>query len=114
MDWKFKYINFGVALLNLKKLRDTGKVDEIIEDLNITPRFACEQDCFNELCQDGIYVFDSSYNGNSYTEPFAKPRIYHFAGIGESFPWSGERWQDAPLVKKYREMSWDEVLKRGD
>ena len=91
------YINAGVMVLNLAKLRD-GKGDEIIEALN-TRRFPYnEQDCINELCQGGILEISSDYNANAYTTPTKTPKIVHFAAI--------PRWQNAPLVQQYRDKAW--------
>lgn len=91
------YINAGVMVMNLAKLRD-GKGDEIIEALN-TRRFPFnEQDCINELCQGGILEISSDYNANAYTIPTSTPKMVHFAAIPQ--------WKDAPLVKQYRDMAW--------
>lgn len=87
------YVNCGVMLLNLKKLRD-GKGDELIDALN-TQRYGFnEQDCIAERCQDGIYVMDSAYNANNYTELTTAPKIVHFAAI--------KHYQDHPLVQMYK------------
>ena len=95
------YINCGVMLLNLKKLRDDGKGDELIEALNTKRYDFNEQDCIAEKCQGGILEMPSDYNANTFTVPTTTPKIMHFAAI--------PRWQNAPLVKVYRDMSWDEV-----
>lgn len=92
------YINAGVMLLNLKRLRE-GKGDELIEALN-TRRFAYnEQDCINELCD--IYEMSSDYNANNYTLPTTSPKIQHFAAI--------YRWQNSPLVQMYQKMDWSDI-----
>ena len=87
------YINCGVMVLNLAKLRD-GKGDEIIEALNTKKYDFNEQDCINELCRGGIKEISSDYNANNYTITTTTPKIVHFAAI--------QRWQDHPLVKQYR------------
>ena len=46
----FTYINFGVCMLNLAKLRNNKKDNDIIHMLNTHYYFANEQDCFNDLC----------------------------------------------------------------
>ena len=99
------YINFGVCMMNLAKLRD-GTDDRIIYDLNNRYRFASEQDSFNLHCGKKL-VFSSTYNANAFTAPCANPKVIHFAGIGEIFPWSRKRWQDHPIVQKYREADWE-------
>lgn len=99
------YINFGVCMMNLAKLRD-GTDDKIIYDLNHRYRFASEQDAFNLYCHRKLTI-PSTYNANAYTAPCESPKVVHFAGIGEIFPWSGVRWQDFPIVQKYRDKEWE-------
>lgn len=101
------YINFGVCMMNLAKLRD-GTDDRIIHDLNTNYRFANEQDAFNLLCNKKL-VISSKYNANQYTAQCEAPKIVHYAGIGEAFPWSRVRWQDMPLAKEYRNRNWEIV-----
>ena len=114
-EWKKQgyaqpYINFGVLLLNLAQLRD-GMDDRIIHTLNTEYAFTGEQDVMNRLCHDHVKVLPSTYNANDYVEPCDDPKVIHYAGIGENFPWSGVRWQELPLAVKYREMSWEEALR---
>lgn len=87
------YINCGVMVLNLAKLRD-GKGDEIIEALNTRKYDFNEQDCINELCSGGIKEISSDYNSNNYTITTTTPKIIHFAAI--------RNWQNHPLVNQYR------------
>lgn len=95
------YVNAGVMLLNLKRLRETGKGDEIINALN-TKRYPYnEQDCINELCNGGIYKMPSDYNANDWTEPTTTPKLVHFAAI--------HRWQNHPLVELYRNKDWKDI-----
>lgn len=95
------YVNAGVMLLNLKRLRDTGKGDEIIDALN-TRRFSYnEQDCINELCIGGIYKMSSDYNASNWTEPTTTPKLIHFAAIS--------RWQNHPIVDVYRNKDWKDI-----
>lgn len=98
--WKSKnclYINAGVMVMNLAKLRD-GRGDSIIRELNTKKYTFCEQDCINLLCRGEMLEIPSFYNANNYTEPTTKPKIVHFAAV--------PAWQNAPLVSKYREMDW--------
>ena len=95
------YVNCGVMLLNLRKLRDDGKGDELIEALNTVRYGFNEQDCIAERCQGGMLVIPSDYNQNAYTEPTTTPKIVHFAAI--------KRWQSHPLVTMYRDMPWDQI-----
>lgn len=94
----FLAINMGVALLNLKKLRDDHKDDEIIEALNTIQYDYNEQDCIAEKCQGHIFEFPPDYNMHNWADyDKAKHRkIYHFAAV--------KNWREFPLVKKYRDI----------
>lgn len=99
-DDKSFYTNIGVALYNLKKLRD-GKVDEVIAELNKHRYSFLEQDVFNFLCQGSILDMDSSYNANDYTLPTYDKKIIHYAGIKD--------WNHEFYVEKYRALEWDRI-----
>lgn len=90
------YINTGVMLLNLKKIREDKKDDEIISDLNTYKRAFPEQDCFNDLFFGKILELSSDYNVNYYTKKPLHKKILHFAAI--------KQWQKMPIVKKYQDM----------
>lgn len=96
------YINAGVMLMNLKKLREDGKGDEIIEHLNTFRYLFPEQDCINRLCQGGIYKIPSDYNANNYTEPTTTPKLIHFAAV--------RGYQRTEIVKIFREMPMEIVM----
>ena len=98
------YTNVGVALMNLKKQRETGKTDEYIDVLNRQWYMYIDQDVMNYLSQGYIYEMNSEYNANDWTEACQNPRIVHFAGI------SRDKWRKHPMAKKYENMSWDEVM----
>ena len=90
------YINTGVLLFNLKKLREDGKDDEAIHDLNTYYRFYPEQDCFNDLFSGKILELPSDYNVNNYSHSNCKSlKIIHFAAI--------KNWSKMPMVEKYRD-----------
>ena len=74
-----QYCNTGVALYNLKKLRD-GKADEVIDVLNRQRFTFVEQDVFSYLCQGYILDMPSRFNTTEYTLKCTAPRIKHFAG----------------------------------
>ena len=92
----FIYTNFGVALLNLKKIREDRKDDEIIQDLNHNFRPFCEQDSFNILCQSNIFSLPADYNISNYTDTqhATRRKIIHYARV--------KNWQKLPLVTKYK------------
>ena len=99
------YTNVGVCLMNLKRLRETGKTYECINVLNTRKYTFVDQDVMNYLCQGYIYEMDSTYNATNYTKSCQNPRIIHFAGMKR------ENWQKHPKAKFYNQTSWDDILK---
>ena len=91
------YVNGGVVLWNLEKMRD-GMADRIIRELN-TIRYAFpEQDAMNKFCRGNMYELSSSYNVTRYTTKTAYPRIYHYAAT--------PGWYEMnPMVQLYKEMN---------
>lgn len=101
------YINFGVVMMNLNKLRTDGKDDEIIHALNTT-KFGCpEQDAFNKLCANHIITIPNDYNATVHshiTGDAQHERIIHYAGI--------KFWRHYGPVKEYADKSWDSIMQR--
>ena len=105
------YVNCGVLVMDLRLLREID--DKILHSLNTEYTFANEQDVFNKMCRGRIKLLPSRYNASSFSAPCGDPKIIHFAGIGEHLPWSRRRWQDSPLVQKYKRISWEEIKCRN-
>ena len=97
------YINAGVMMINLKKLRQDGMDDILIDALNTKKFDFADQDCINELCQDKILVIPSTYNANDYTEKCTNPKIRHFAAEKD--------WRENPILYQYRNRNWCEMRK---
>ena len=97
------YVNVGVTLYNLAKLRD-GKADEVIDVLNRAKYPNIEQDVFSYLCNGRIQYMPPEYNATRYTEKCKDPKIIHFAGYNHKY------WTKRPEFEAYRAMSWDEVF----
>lgn len=97
------YCNTGVSLYNLDMLRD-GKADEVIDVLNRHYFMWPEQDALNYLCQGRIACMPPAYNWCPWVmQSFTPvPRIVHYAARDD--------WRDEPPVRKYRGMSWREVM----
>lgn len=74
------YINMGVAMLNLKKIREEHKDDELIDALNTYWYRYKEQDCFNEFFRGHILILPSDYNSCIQAAPPKHEKITHFAG----------------------------------
>lgn len=103
-----QYCNTGVALYNLDMLRD-GKAKEVVHCLNVRRFPNIEQDVFSFLCQGRIHEMPSEYNaGHRWTKPASVVRIRHYAGD------KAEKWRAMPEVVKYRQMSWDDVLRKHE
>lgn len=96
------YTNAGVLMLNLKKLREDGKDDEmILEQDNIYHEYV-SQDVLNFCCEGKILELPSDYNACNYTPPTNNKRIIHYAAIRNV-------WRSYPIVEKYRSIPWDEI-----
>ena len=91
----FTYINMGVAMMNLKKWREDGLAEKLVQDLHTYYFEETEQTAINMACQGHILVLNSMYNRNNYTDwHLGKEKIIHYAAI--------KGWQEFPLVQKYR------------
>ena len=95
------YMNMGVAMQNLKLLRDSGMDDKIIQMLNNKKFKFAEQDCMNQLCCKRILTISSIYNANNFTAPCDFPKIRHFA--------AEENWRSNPIVDQYRKIRWNDI-----
>lgn len=98
------YINAGVILLNLKKLREDHIDDEMIHDLNTQQHCFVAQDSLNRFCHGHILQIPGEYNTSTYTENGTEPyRVMHFAG---GFP---RGWRERADVKYYRDLSLGDI-----
>lgn len=98
IDASSPYVNAGVLLMNLKKLREDGMVEKMIvaarefEDVFVQG----DQDILNYTLQNGIKVVDDRYNWTSehvlrnWARPSGvEPCIHHFTGSVK--PWTENR-----------------------
>lgn len=97
------YVNIGVALYNLEKLRD-GMGDEVVKALNEGNYTYLEQDVFNQKCKGKILEIGSEYNATNYTKPTNHPKIVHYAGMKH------EEWRKIPLVEHYYNVPWTDIF----
>ena len=101
------YINFGVVMMNLEKLRQENKQSEIIEVLNRKKVDCPEQTAYNEACAGHILPLPADYNSTVYSHITGKAereRVLHYAG--QTF------WKHYANVLKYSQLTWDEILFR--
>ena len=93
-------------MMNLEKMRNDGMGDKLIQAVN-TEHFCCpEQDAFNKYCKGQIYKLPNDYNVTVYSHITGEPlkeRILHYAGL--------KYWKHFGPVKKYYNLSWDEIMK---
>lgn len=103
-----KYYNIGVAMFNLKKIREERADDYSISYLNCTTTPYIDQDAWNRFSRWGMDL-PVRFNESMVTGYTEEPAIVHFAGIKD--------WQKSPkaprreYLKKYREMTWEEALR---
>lgn len=101
------YYNAGVALFDLEKMRGVGADEKLITFLNTVKVPYVDQDAVCRLA-GRVTNLDVRYNECFVTGYTETPAIVHFAGYRD--------WQNSTRVprreyiKKYREMSWDEVM----
>ena len=100
----YPYINCGVMMMNLEKLRD-GMAERIINLLNTKRYLYNEQDCMNEtLTTDEKLIISPAYNYGFFNQgAMCIPHIIHFAG-------HGKRFNDLDIVKQWRDKDWSEIL----
>lgn len=99
----FTYINNGVALYNLKLLRESGKAQEMINELNTVRYPDTEQDVINLFCQGKIVTLPACYNANDWTDADKNVHIIHYAGR--------KSWSTYPEYREYEKLDWDFVMK---
>ena len=100
-----KYINGGVILLNLKKLKEDKMDDTIINALN-TNHFKFDiQDCYSKYCNKNILSLPPDYNFNKWTDykKANNKKIIHYAGINTNI------WSEFKEVKKYQQISFTNI-----
>ena len=93
--WR-EYINAGVLMWNLDKIREDKMDDKMIGMLNNLDFQLPEQHVINLACKDHIQILDSAYNFCDYVYPPREPvKILHFAGKAGRESWMRkEIWGD--------------------
>lgn len=97
------YVNAGVTMWNLKKIREDGIDDKMIDDLNRNRRMFVCQDTLNAFCRDRIFQLPAMYNVSDFTEQSKRVKIFHYAG-GRP-----KDWRKLPIVEYYRNLPLDEI-----
>lgn len=104
---KHEYINSGVLLMNLKKMRDCNLEDHFLNLLN-TYHFDCiapDQDYLNAMCNGKIYYLNESWDAmpNDAKPPLNKTNIIHYNLFSK--PWCYDNIQYGDIFWKYAEDS---------
>lgn len=109
-----KYINSGVVLFNLKKIREDNIIQKWFYVINNRKLVYPDQDALNIVCTDNELYLHSMYNFiNNVTVPVLNHnlvRIYHYAGpktdwLADRF--YGEEWYDS------EELFYNEIVKQS-
>lgn len=87
------YYNVGVCLMNLKKIRDEGKAEDMKRALEVLHYRFVAQDCMNDVLDKALEL-PSDYNACMFTARTDNIVIQHFA--------NRQDWRDLPDVKQYR------------
>ena len=95
----FVYINAGVMMFNLKKIREEHQDDKYIYNLNNCFRYYPEQECFSALSQGKILELPSKYNLSCASGISVDEKIIHFAAY--------KKWQNLRIVQEYRNLPLD-------
>ena len=99
----YPYLNMGVTLHNLAKLRD-NKAAQIINILNTTPHQFPEQDVFNIYCCGHTVQLPAEYNCSMCTEKAQEVWIRHFAAEPV------EKWTKTKEYRYYNDIPFRSVL----
>ncbi len=95
------YFNMGVAMLNLQKIREDKKDDEMIDALNTYWYRYKEQDCFNEFFRGHALILPSDYNCCIQADIPSHEKITHFAGH--------YKLEQFPHFNYYKNISFNEL-----
>ena len=99
----FMYINAGVLLMDLEKLR-AGFGDEMVEIANRRKLRCPDQDAINLICQGRILELNPIYNASDWTLAPMNAKIYHFAGV--------RNYTERKLFKSYMDMKGGDIHAR--
>ena len=100
----FMYVNAGVLLMDLEKLRTGGFGDEMVEIANRRKLNCPDQDAINLICQGRILELNPIYNASDWTQAPMNAKIWHYAG--------DHHYTERKLFKRYMEMKWRDIHAR--
>lgn len=105
---KYHYINSGVLLMNLKRMREAQLEQRFLELMN-TYHFDCiapDQDYLNVMCSGKILYLPASWDAmpTQGTKPIKNPKLIHYNLFAK--PWCYDHVQ-------YEEYFWEYAKKSG-
>lgn len=109
---KDTYINAGVCLMDMKKIRDLDLMSKWLEMVNTRFYHCHDQDILNITCRGQIQSVGNEYNSSLSTSYNMDPKIVHYAGRK---PWSTKDvhnqkiWKD--LETECRELRLNRIPK---
>ena len=74
---KEHYINSGVCLFNLEKIRKDNITKKLDEYVNTNKLFYPDQDTLNVIFKDKILFLNNKYNSSLFTGEATNFKIYH-------------------------------------
>lgn len=97
------YYNMGVAVLNLKQMRDDGAEPDMERYLNDVWQPFADQDAWNKygIEKDKFVTMDVKWNESTVTGMTSNPGIIHYCGFKNWF--SNTSMPRAEYLNKYRE-----------
>lgn len=81
------YINSGVMLMDLDRIRAEGLPDIWLHEINTTHYSCHDQDVINKTCRGRIRLVSNRWNSSASTGHTFPPGIAHFAGPAAMKPW---------------------------
>lgn len=88
------YINAGVTLMDLDKIRAAGLPELWLKEINARWYSCHDQDVINMTCKERIKLVDLKYNASLSTGLDIQAdeiKIMHYAGIAETKPWCSDK-----------------------
>lgn len=94
----WEYINSGVLLMNMKKMREDRFEEHFLDLLNKYhfDSIAPDQDYINAICNGKIHYLDPRWDAmpNDRREPFSDPYLVHYNLFNKPWCYSGVQYED--------------------
>jgi len=107
--WGMQYYNVGVAMFNLKAIRQAGVEKEVIKDLNTVEERFAEQDAWQRIGAPRKFLtLENRFNDSKPCGYTDNPAVIHYAGWKNW--WDDGSCPRREYYRKYRDMTWEEVF----